>query len=313
MLRSLIAFVFVLVCVAAADAATPIERYEQLTSRRLAAAHEAAVALQHAVTTLFAEPNDATLESARLAWRHAKNMFMMTEPLYLPTERSEGLRSVFPPGIYDPPLLGSGFGPAEYDLWGKDEKLNAPGNRPLAQFIGDDADARERRKGLPLIAEFIVNDLGRLQRTNADSSSPRVAQFRNLPSDESLKLVLNRLAETATDLATSYIDEPLTSRTREPSPHSDNTVEDLHYTIEGMRQVVAALEPQTTERMAELLDRAGRAARGIHAHMDYLIAAPADHPERRALEQIAADLHAVAREAKAAATSGGGASGGGGH
>ena len=62
-----------------AAVASAVERYAALVHRRYAEAHGGVRAMQLAVAQFLAEPNDATLELARQAWRHAHNLYSLTE------------------------------------------------------------------------------------------------------------------------------------------------------------------------------------------------------------------------------------------
>ena len=240
-----------------AGAATA-DGFAALALQRQAEARQAAIELQRSVETFFMEPNDATLELARQAWRHAHNMHMMV--LALP-----------PASEADREAVEAAFASAEEALWGPDDQLDAPGNRPYVEFTGDDPQAVARRAALSSAAA----DLAKARRA-----------VRSQPAATS------HLGRVAVALAEAYIEAPLAARDpqAEPSRFSDNGLEDLRYAVAGLRQATRAMNGGDAAGPVQLLNQAAAALRGIHPHLDYLITAPADHPQRQALLKVAALL-----------------------
>ena len=166
--------------------------------------HAAAVSLQRAVEALLANPSDATLAAARVAWIAARQPYLVTEsfrfydgPIDAPHTGPEGRINAWPlneavidyvegdanaglVNAFDVPLtrasviardqvsdeadVTTGWHAIEFLLWGQDRAADGAGARPVSDFIAGNAATDRRREYLRLLTVLLADDLHHLAR-----------------------------------------------------------------------------------------------------------------------------------------------------
>jgi len=242
--------------VSAAPAYTQaVASYGSVVYSHYTAAFGAAQHMQKAIESFLAQPNQQTLDAARLAWVQARQPYLMTEayrfyegPIDAPETGPGGRINAWPVNeafidyVQEKPKVGivqdlslpmtldtilgkdkitdeadvtTGWHAIEFLLWGQDLDAAGPGNRPWQDFLAGDP-VRDRRRGyLRLVTQQMVTDLGNLAAA-WHKTGPNYRQDFTAQPQKALGHILTALATlSGFELASERLMVPLNSRSQE--------------------------------------------------------------------------------------------------
>jgi putative iron-regulated protein len=307
-----------------------------------------------ASAALVATPSAATLAAARKAWRDARGPYRRTEHLRFyggPIDASELLINTWPidenyveaapgeppTGIIDdvqrypeltPALLlelnakggetsiSTGYHVVEFLLWGRDTRLDAPGERPHTDYDPKTSSLATRRgRYLTLAVDLLREQLDELARSWAPNLSGNYrTTFLGMPSREALALAIKGLGTlsgpemSGERLTVAYETK---DQENEHSCFSDTTHDDLVGNALGIEGVclgravradgsalagvglcdaVAAVEPTLGARLRSEVAASVERLRRVPAPFDRAIQGPDDAPGRLAVQGAIAAL-----------------------
>lgn len=207
------------------------------------------------LSSFLAQPNQQTLDAARLAWVQARQPYLMTEayrfyegPIDAPETGPEGRINAWPVNeafidyVQEKPKAGivqdvslpmtldtilskdqitdeadvtTGWHAIEFLLWGQDLDAAGSGNRSYQDFLAGDP-VRDRRRGyLRLVTQQMVTDLGNLAAA-WHKTGPNYRQDFTTQPEKGLGHILTALATlSGFELASERLMVPLNSRSQE--------------------------------------------------------------------------------------------------
>lgn len=290
-----------------------VANYAAIASHASADAHARAVELKTAVASFVASPSKETQDKAKDAWIAARLPYLQAQIFRVGDPEGAALdapRSGAPPRSGEKP---GGFHVIEFLLWGQDESVDRPGERPYDEFVeakGTDA-AR--------LADLLSGSAGLVESATAadarqwkpaSEASARAALLA-MPVDEAVQIILGNVSKLAgKTLRDERVGIPYRSRKQEDesSNFSDSTHLDLIYSCSGIANVVAgayvgndkqpkvqgtgilklatALDAETGESVKLATNRMMLAVTSLRPPFDRALMAPDDSPAREAIKEI---------------------------
>lgn len=318
-----------------------------------------AQALRRAVDAFIQAPSAATLEAARQSWLAARELYGQTEAYRfyggpIDDERGpEGRLNAWPmdesyvdsvqgkPGAglvnnRKQPLnkqalaglnerdgeenIATGWHAIEFMLWGQDLSDTGPGNRSFEDFVdGKAPNADRRRRYLGLVAELLVDDLGRLVRAWAPGAAGNYRARFERGGRESLRKMLVGIGSLSRgELAGERLEVALASQEQEDehSCFSDNTHRDAVANARGIqnvwlgqwrradgsvlqgpspRDLVAARDAALASQLTQQIAQSVQAAKAIQAPFDREIRGGNDAPGRQRIQRT---IDSLSQQAK---------------
>ncbi len=218
----------------------------------------------------------------------------------------------------------TGWHAIEFLLWGQDENLLGPGQRPAKDFEPGDLSRENRRAFLRIVSRILVRDLDYLADVWRRDSPGSYAQ--QLLAMDPLE-VIGRALQGATslvsiELAGERLAVALDSGSQEDehSCFSDTTHLDLLHDVlgvsnflegryegertgAGLLELIAWKSPSLGKRLATALATAQLEAANLHVPFDQILQLSSDRPERRQAERTVTAMHELALALKASAES----------
>ena len=322
-------------------------------------AAQGANGLLTAVDAFTASPSAQSLNAARQAWIASRKPYLQSETFRFydgPIDRVETLVNTWPidesyveagvagkaPGILEnaakyptltPDLLASlnakegetsistGYHVIEFLLWGKDTRVDGPGDRPFSDFVasGEGAELAQRRAlYLHVASELLLRQLEEV-RDAWDPSRPDSyrKKFLALPPKEALGLVVKGMGSlSGPELSGERLTVPYETKDQENehSCFSDTTSSDVAHDALGIENVglgryqrvngevvkgtslvdlIATRDRALSERLKADLARSVAAARAIPSPFDQAILGTDDSAGRA---KIWATIQALQRQ-----------------
>lgn len=250
-----------------------VERYAALTYENYTDVVKQAEALRAAVEGFVAEPSEARLAAARVAWLDARTSYGQSEafrfyggPIDDEDTGPEGQINAWPldeayiDGIIDSqePLtqelitsmnerdgetnISSGYHAIEFLLWGQDQSDTGPGNRPYTDFVDGitPSNAERRRQYLSLVTRQLVEDLESVRAAWAPGQDNYRKTFAaEAPKEAVLKMLTGLGSLSGAELAGERMTVAYDNKDQEDehSCFSDNTHSDLYGNALGIQNV----------------------------------------------------------------------------
>ncbi|MBI3898818.1 MAG: iron-regulated protein [Gammaproteobacteria bacterium] len=207
--------------------------------------------------------------------------------------------------------ISAGWHAIEFLLWGQDQDINGPGNRPYTDFVDDKApNAVRRRQYLKVATDLLLDDLTQVTKAWAPTAKNYRARFVANPANLG-KMLTGIGVLSRGELAGERIEVALDTKSQEDehSCFSDNTHRDVVANSRGIRNVwrgefkradgsvltgpslrelVAAKNKAAAERVDSDVDASVQAAESIPAPFDRAIVVGS--PGRPAVEQTVVAL-----------------------
>jgi len=339
-------FIFLLSTIAA-DAseslkADVIRHYAEIVSATYSDSVKAAEALRAAVHQLLATPSAETLSAARSAWIASRKPYLQSETFRFyegPIDLIDGRLNAWPldeeyiesiikhPDLH-PQLsaesiaslnekegeksISCGFHAIEYVLWGQDQNVNGPGDRPYQDFL---PGSERRREFLRIVTDMLVADLKTLENDwRADRSDNYRAWFLSSAPHQSLRKILHGMGTlSATELAGERLTVAYETKEQEDehSCFSDTTQTDVflnalgiqnvftgkytrtdgtHIEGPGIESLLREASPKLADELAAQLTASVEAARSIPHPFDQTFTGPDSAPGRIAIHRTIRSL-----------------------
>jgi putative iron-regulated protein len=221
--------------------------------------------------------------------------------------------------------ISTGYHAIEFLLWGQDLDLNQPGQRPFTDYVpstkGPGRFAVRRATYLREVTDLLVAHLEELTRAWEPGSEQNYrAKFLALPPREAVEKILTGMAVlSGFELSGERLVPPYESQAREDehSCFSDNTHVDMIYNavgIEnvwtgrytrsngqvlqgpGMREVVAAQNPELAAKLDRSITESVRLTRAIPVPFEQAILGDDNAPGRRVIAELIASLRLQAAQ-----------------
>ncbi len=218
--------------------------------------------------------------------------------------------------------ISTGFHAIEFLLWGQDLSVKGPGARPVSDYMPKNKTAARRGEYLRLLTDLVVEQL----TTVSAQWQPGVAgnyadTMAKEPLSESLRKIYTGMSSLSVDeMAGERMTVALerNDQEQEQDCFSDFTVAGMRANedgiqrvyfgrvdgkdADGVRDLIAALDPALAKRTDEQLAAAAQALKDLPAPFDRILAAKkANDPGRRAAKAAVAALE---EQGKAIAASG---------
>ncbi|MDO4709001.1 MAG: imelysin family protein [Pseudomonadota bacterium] len=211
--------------------------------------------MQRAIDTFSAAPSQQTLDTAREAWRQAREFYGQTEVFRFyggPIDDEGGIEGRLNSWPLDESYVdyvegrpGSGFindrrfkiskaniarmnerggeenisagwHAIEFLLWGQDMREDGAGNRSFEDFIdGKGTNAQRRRQYLQVVTELLVDDLASLAREWAASGNNYRARFSQQGQEAVRKIIVGMGSLSRGELAGERLEVPMASQDQE--------------------------------------------------------------------------------------------------
>jgi putative iron-regulated protein len=342
-----------------------LRTYADLAHAKYSDALEGARALHAALLALLQAPSSQTLERARTSWLAAREPYVQTEVFRFydgPIDQVELLVNSWPidenyvdgddatPGIVQdraryPELtaagiqklnmtesetsVSAGYHVIEFLLWGRDARADGPGDRSHADYVSEEADSVQARRGqyLRLVSELLVSHLDQVSEAWAPGRSDNYrARFLAMPPAQSLALIIKGMgALSGPELAGERLTVAYETKDQENqhSCFSDSTHRDMVGNALGIENVcqgryasargrsvngpgLCALVKAADASLGAQLERELRdsvaAARTIPAPFEQAILGSDQAPGRQAILKTIRALEAQARTLTKVAT-----------
>lgn len=195
--------------------------------------------------------------------------------------------------------IATGYHAIEFLLWGQDLSEDGPGNRPVSDYTTDSADGNHERRAdyLTTVAELLVADLQQVRDAWADGVADNYrSEWNSITPEAALSRAMTGMIilsgfETGGERLQTALDSG--DQEDEHSCFSDNTHRDMIQDIRGIRNVwvgeyvgidgstvsgtgirdvVAAAEPQLAASITEQVDESLRLAEALQTPFDREIA-----------------------------------------
>jgi putative iron-regulated protein len=291
-----------------------------------------AVEMRTAVEAFLAGPSSVALEAAKQAWLAARVDYGPTEafrlydgPIDDPKDGPEGQINAWPldeayidyvdgdPGAEITPdvlvaaneeggeaNISTGWHAIEFLLWGQDDTLGAPGDRPFTDYTVA-PNANRRGEYLQALTDLLVNDLERVQAEWDPDDGTYRERFLSNPRRAIRNILRGIGALSSGELAGERMAVAYDTKDQEDehSCFSDNTNVDVLGNATGVRMVylaeypgvrgtsisdlVARVSPRLDESVRAQLDESVALIDAFPASFEELIAAEDDEPGRVAL------------------------------
>jgi putative iron-regulated protein len=198
--------------------------------------------------------------------------------------------------------ISTGWHAIEFLLWGQDQTVGSPGDRPVTDYTTAE-NAERRATYLSLATQLLVDDLTSVR----DQWDPATGAYRQsflADPEQALTNVLRGIgALSSGELAGERIAVALETKDQEDehSCFSDNTNADIVGDIVGVRQVyladyadiegtsisdlVKAVDPALDEKLRGQIEQSEQLAEALPAPFEELIAGADTDPGRMALEE----------------------------
>ncbi|SKB01651.1 putative iron-regulated protein [Prosthecobacter debontii] len=310
--------------------------------------------LQESVEKFCARPDEAGLQACRKAWERARQPYAVTEAFRFyggPVDDAsgpEGLMNAWPvdeawlesgdgrgliedettwPEITAEALraanqkegeknIASGWHALEFLLWGKDESLEGPGQRPWTDFTSA-PHAERRTAALRVLAQALGQDLeGLVQAWSPSVSGNYRSRFLQMETAEAARCMLTGLIYlSGQEMAGERLNVALETRDQEDeqSCFSDTTTQDLRHNLlglqtvwagtyesifiaendvsgEGLQKACHALDPAMADAVTAALNRCAQLAASLPEPFDRAIQNPDGSHERRMYQEMRAEL-----------------------
>lgn len=325
-------------------------------------AWNAAKSLRAAVAEFLRQPSDNSMKAAKQAWLDSRVPYLQTEVCRFydgPIEKVEIMINAWPmdeyfidyvegvptagiiqsfkqfPRITEEVIIGMnesegekcvtlGFHAIEFLLWGQDFSANGPGNRPVTDYIGQDAESQftadRRKEYLRICSELLVKHLGQVvEDWSPEKKGNYREEFLALPAEKSLALILRGYGSLAgPELSGERLTVAYETHLQEDehSCFSDNTHNDFRYDSIGLQNVflgrykrsngeiikgpgvfdlLLKVDEKLALKVSGQVAEAVTAAREIPQPFDQAILAKAGTPERKALKRAIDAFHELSR------------------
>ena len=261
------------------DAAAVARDYAALVYANYEDVLESALQLQASVDALTQQPTQAALDDARKAWLAAREWYGQTEayrfysgpiddengpegrinawPIdesyidYVKGRSTSGLINTRRVLITKSSIaqynarggeenIAAGWHAIEFLLWGQDLSLDAPGNRPIADYLdGKTANADRRRTYLSTVTELLVDDLRFLVGAWTPGARNYRERFERGGLDSVRKIIVGIASMSRGELAGERMEVALNNQDQEDehSCFSDNTHRDIVTNALGVENV----------------------------------------------------------------------------
>lgn len=198
----------------------------------------------------------------------------------------------------------AGWHAIEFLLWGQDQRADGPGQRPFTDYVdGQAPHADRRRQYLTVVTELLLDDLGTLVAAWAPGQKNYRARFEQGGKESVRKIIVGLGSLSRGELAGERMEVALNSQDQEDehSCFSDNTHRDIVNNAlgiqnvwlgryqrrdgtllqgPGVRDLVAAKNPELAGRTTAQLAATQAAAEAIQAPFDREIIGATDAPGR---------------------------------
>ncbi len=141
--------------------------------------------------------------------------------------------------------LSTGYHAVEFLLWGQDQSVDGPGDRPYTDYVtgkGATAENQDRRaEYLAAVSELIISNLSSVNDAWADGEANYRANFIAMNPREALgKMLLGMGSLSRAELAGERMTVAFDNRLQEDehSCFSDNTLKDLHNNATSIQNVL---------------------------------------------------------------------------
>lgn len=345
--------------------AVAVQHYADVVHAAYVDAQGGAQRLQETVEKFCARPDETGLQACRGAWVRARQPYGITEAFRFyggPVDDAngpEGLMNAWPvdeawlesgdgrgliedettwPEITAEELraanqkegeknIASGWHALEFLLWGKDESLDVPGQRPLSDFT-EAPYAQRRIAALRVLAVALSRDLeGLVQAWSPSVAGNYRSRFLKMETAEAARCIITGLIFlSGQEMAGERLNVALETRDQEDeqSCFSDTTTQDLRQNLlglqvvwdgtyessfiaendvsgPGLRSACQALDPAMADAASAALIRCSSLAASLPVPFDRSIQQADGSHERRmyqemraALEQLSSLFQAVA-------------------
>jgi putative iron-regulated protein len=290
-----------------------VANYSAIAGHSSADAHARAVELKEAAAAFTAAPSKETQDKAKDAWIAARLPYLQSQVFRATDSGGASLDAARVETLTKAEEKPGGFHVIEFLLWGQDESVDRPGERPYEEFIKGKGEDAAR------FAELLNASAGLVESTTAayaadwDSDSPdnSRAALAAMPTGEALQIIFGNVAELAgKTLRVDRLEIPYKSREQadESSNFSDTTHLDLIYTCSGIANVVAgayvgndkqakvqgtgilklaaALDAEAGLEVKLAVNRVMLAVSSLRPPFDRALLAPDDSPAREAIKEI---------------------------
>ncbi|MCB0070168.1 MAG: hypothetical protein KDE20_01865 [Caldilineaceae bacterium] len=201
--------------------------------------------------------------------------------------------------------ISTGYHAIEFLLWGQDLRADGSGERPYTDYVEGGAAANPVRRGqyLTVVADLLVQQLsGLVAAWDPAGTDTYRAEFLALPTDDVLQKMLTGIGVLSkSELAGERIFTAYDNQDQEDehSCFSDNTHRDIIANAQGianvylgryvrpdgsvvegagLRDIVAAVDPDLNAELVAMLDSTLAHAQAIHVPFDQAIVRPDTRP-----------------------------------
>ena len=286
--------------------------------------------LDQAIGDFLDAPSESRFNAARQAWKAARESYLQTEAFRFydgPIDDLDGLINAWPLDenyvdyVQGEPEAGlindssftidedtlvdrnerggekniaTGYHAIEFLLWGQDESVDGPGDRPYTDFVdGGTADHQDRRRNyLKTVSALLVEQLQELVNAWKEDEDNYRAEFLAAEPKEAMRRILTGLTilsgfETGGERLQAALDTG--SQEDEHSCFSDNTHRDMIVDVVGIRNVylgryeplsgntligtsvydvIKSTDPDLAERIGEYIDESLKLAKALKPPFD---------------------------------------------
>lgn len=215
--------------------------------------------------------------------------------------------------------ISTGWHAIEFLLWGQDHSETGPGDRPFTDYVdGKAPNADRRRQYLTVVTALLLDDLGGLVRAWAPGQRNYRARFEKGGQESVRKMIVGLGSLSRGELAGERMEVALNSQDQEDehSCFSDNTHRDIVNNAQGilnvwlgqykrrdgstlagpgLRDLVAARQPELAERTTAQIAASVAAAEAIQAPFDREIVGAKDAPGRLRIQKTIDSLVAQSK------------------